>query len=88
MQSANVAYNYQKTPYLNVANKDQTLAGLAMALRDNTNYNRNVNAIFPINMATPNFGAGSPTLGAVAAPASIGKNPYAVKQISGLGEIT
>lgn len=85
---ANVAYNYQKNPYLDTSNKSQALAGLAIALRDNTNFNRNVNYIFPINMSTPNLGAGSPTVAAISSPKTIGINPYAGSQVSGLGEIT
>lgn len=88
IQSANVAYNYQKNPNLVNVNTKQSLGGLAMALRDNTNVNRNVTSIFPVNISTPNLGAGSPTLYAVASPEPIGRLPYAGVQISGLGEIT
>lgn len=87
-RNANVAYNYQKNPNAVSTDKSQTLAGLAIALRDNPNYNRNVNTIFPVNIATPNLGAGSPTLGATAIPDSLSLYPYAGRQISGLGEIT
>lgn len=84
----NVAYNYQKNPNLSNRNTQQSLAGLAIALRDNTNVNRNVTSIFPVNISTPNLGAGSPTMMVSAKPSGIGPNPYAGVQISGLGEIS
>lgn len=85
--SANVAYSYQKNPNIVVSNKAQSLAGLTIALRDNTSVNRNVTSIFPVNISTPNLGAGSPTLLVIATPEPIGKIPYAGMQVSGLGEI-
>lgn len=60
--NANVAYNYQKVPGLVISNQAQSQAGLAIAMRDNPNINRNVMFLFPSNMTTPNYGAGSPTL--------------------------
>ena len=87
-RTANVAYNFQKNINSVSTDKSQTLAGLAISLRDNPNYNRNVHTIFPVNMATPGLGAGSPTLGATAIPNSLSIYTYAGVQISGLGEIT
>jgi len=58
----NVAYNFQKVPNLVTSNLPQSLAGLAITLRDQTQLNRNVNFLFPVPATTPNFGAGSPTL--------------------------
>lgn len=85
---SNVAYNYQKNININPSYKKQTQTGLAMALRDNTNANRNVVSVFPVNISTPNLGAGSPTLMVTAYPEPIGRLPYAGRQISGLGEVT
>lgn len=82
--NANVAYNYQKTPGLITSDKTQTLAGLAISLRDNTNLNRNVNFNFPIGMATPNYGAGSPTLLALQSPRPVGEEFYAGIQVTGV----
>lgn len=59
----NVAYNYQKVPGLVVANQAQSVAGLTISMRDRPNLNRNVVFLFPTNEATPNYGAGSPSLG-------------------------
>lgn len=77
----NVAYNYQKNPNLVNSNLAQSQAGLTIALRDRPNLNRNVNFVFPINLSTPNFNAGSPTLGA-RLPQPIGDVEYAGRQVS------
>lgn len=77
----NIAYNYQKNPNLVVDNKLQSQAGLTLALRDNPNFNRNVTFIYPTNQATPNYGAGSPTLFAKQTPKPIGVDPYAGSQV-------
>jgi len=61
--NANVAYNYQKVPGLVTSNQVQSIAGLTISMRDRPNLNRNVTFLFPTNEATPNYGAGSPTLG-------------------------
>ena len=83
----NVAYSYQKTPNLVKSFKKQSQAGLTIAMRSSTNYNRNVNSDFPVNFSTPNLGAGSPTLLATAYPNSVSAITYAGRQISGLGEV-
>lgn len=57
----NIAYNYQKNPYLVKTNKDQVQAGFVLTQRNNTQANRNVNSLFPANFSTPNPAAGSPT---------------------------
>jgi len=62
--NANVAYNYQKVPGLVTSNQVQSVAGLTISMRDRPNLNRNVTFLFPTNETTPNYGAGSPTLGA------------------------
>lgn len=61
--NANVAYNYQKVPGLVTSNQAQSLAGLTISMRDRPNLNRNIVFLFPTNETTPNYGAGSPTLG-------------------------
>ena len=58
----NVAYNYQKVPGLVTSDRIQSQAGLTIAMRDRTNINRNVTFLFPANLTSPNFGAGSPTI--------------------------
>lgn len=78
----NVTYNYQKVPYLVTSNKLQSEAGLAISLRDRPNINRNVNFNFPVNMTTPNYGAGSPTLLGVSSLQSVGDVTYAGRQVS------
>lgn len=78
----NVSYNYQKVPGLVTSNLKQSKAGLAIALRDNPNYNRNLSFDFPSNQATPNFGAGSPTLLANTGPKPITDTPYAGTQVT------
>lgn len=60
--SANVAYNFQKVPNLVTSNPAQSELGLKINLRDRPELNRNINFLFPVNQATPNPGAGSPTL--------------------------
>lgn len=87
IQNANIGYNYQKNPNLNPTNKSQSQAALIIALRGAANQNRNVSVTYPVNQASPNLGAGSPTLLAMQAPV-IGLSMYAGTQISGLGEIT
>lgn len=67
----NVAYNYQKYSNLTTSNVAQSKAGLTIALRDRVNVNRNANFIFPNNLSTPNFGAGSPTILSVISPPTI-----------------
>jgi len=57
----NVAYNYQKNPYLIKTNTNQVQAGFALTQRNNTQSNRNVNSLFPVNFSSPNSGAGTPT---------------------------
>lgn len=59
-----VAYNYQKVPNLTTSNYEQSIAGLTVSMRDRTNTNRNPIFLFPANLTTPNFGAGSVTIGA------------------------
>lgn len=77
-----VAYNYQKNPNLVTSNYAQSQAGLTLAMRDRPNVNRNVSFIFPINLSTPNFSAGSPTLGAFIQTGMINDTEYAGKQVS------
>jgi len=78
--NANVAYNYQKVPGLTTSNRLQSQAGLAISLRDNPNLNRNVAFLFPTNMSTPNYGAGSPTLLARSSIQTSGDVTYAGRQ--------
>jgi hypothetical protein len=79
--SANVAYNYQKVPGLVTSNKAQSQAGLTISMRDRPNLNRNVVFLFPTNEATPNYGAGSPTLGARTNTVIDGTVTYAGRQV-------
>jgi hypothetical protein len=81
LNDPNVAYNYQKFPNLTTSNKAQSEAGLVIALRDRTNINRNVVFLFPANMATPNYSAGSPTLGARTKTFIDPVTPYAGRQV-------
>lgn len=60
--NANVAYNFQKVPNLVTSNPVQSELGLKINLRDRPQLNRNINFLFPVTQATPNPGAGSPTL--------------------------
>lgn len=78
--NANVAYNYQKVPGLVTSNKLQSQAGLTISLRDNPNLNRNVAFLFPTNLTTPNYGAGSPTLLARSSIQTSGDVTYAGRQ--------
>lgn len=78
----NVAYNYQKVPGLVTSNEQQSQAGLAISMGDKPYLNRNVAFLFPINLATPNFGAGSPTLLGRSSLQTAGDVTYAGKQIS------
>lgn len=78
--NANVAYNYQKVPGLVTSNQLQSQAGLAISLRDNPNLNRNVVFLFPTNLTTPNYGAGSPTLLARSSIQTSGDVTYAGRQ--------
>lgn len=78
--NANVAYNYQKVPGLVTSNQLQSQAGLAISLRDNPNLNRNVAFLFPTNLTTPNYGAGSPTLLARSLIQTSGDVTYAGRQ--------
>ena len=78
--NANVAYNYQKVPGLVTSNQLQSQAGLAISLRDNPNLNRNVAFLFPANLTTPNYGAGSPTLLARSSIQTSGDVTYAGRQ--------
>ena len=78
--NANVAYNYQKVPGLVTSNQLQSEAGLAISLRDNPNLNRNVAFLFPTNLTTPNYGAGSPTLLARSSIQTSGDVTYAGRQ--------
>jgi hypothetical protein len=78
--TANVAYNYQKVPGLVTSNQLQSQAGLAISLRDNPNLNRNVAFLFPTNLTTPNYGAGSPTLLARSSIQTSGDVTYAGRQ--------
>jgi hypothetical protein len=78
--NANVAYNYQKVPGLVTSNQLQSQAGLAISLRDNPNLNRNVAFLFPTNLTTPNYGAGSPTLLARSSMQTSGDVTYAGRQ--------
>lgn len=80
--NANVAYNYQKVPGLVTSNQAQSKAGLAISMRDNPNLNRNVMFLFPTNMTTPNYGAGSPTLMAVSSTNISSDVQYVGKQIT------
>ncbi len=81
--NANVSYNYQKVPGLVTSNRLQSQAGLAIAMRNRTNINRNVMFDFPANLTTPNFGAGSPTiLGKTQDPVLPEGVTYAGKQIT------
>jgi hypothetical protein len=80
---ANVAYNYQKNPYLIKTNKEQSILGFTLTQRDNTQLNRNVNSLFPINFSTPNPAAGSPTAGTV-----IGPKPVTFEPVAGFQNIT
>jgi hypothetical protein len=57
-----VNYNYQKYPNLTTSNLAQSEAAKILAFRDRPNLNRNIAFLFPIAQATPNPGAGSPTL--------------------------
>lgn len=77
----NVAYNFQKVPGLVTSNKLQSEVGLAIALRNRPNLNRNVNFVFPNNFETPNYGAGSPTLLGVSSLQSVQDVPYAGRQL-------
>jgi len=77
----NVTYNYQKVPGLVTSNKAQSQAGLAIAMRDDPQSNRNINFMFPNNLATPNNGAGSPTLLAIRGPKPISEYTYAGSQL-------
>lgn len=81
--NANVAYNYQKVPGLVNSNLIQSQAGLVISMRDKPNTLRNVSFLFPGNMTTPNYGAGSPTLlsnnNTIAMPENI---QYAGRQVS------
>ena len=78
--NANVAYNYQKVPGLVTSNQLQSQAGLAISLRDNPNLNRNVAFLFPTNLTTPNYGAGTPTLLARSSIQTSGDVTYAGRQ--------
>lgn len=78
--NANVAYNYQKVPGLVTSNQLQSQAGLAISLRDKPNLNRNVAFLFPTNLTTPNYGAGSPTLLARSSIQTSGDVTYAGRQ--------
>lgn len=78
--NANIAYNYQKVPGLVTSNQLQSKAGLAISLRDNPNLNRNVAFLFPTNLTTPNYGAGSPTLLARSSIQTSGDVTYAGRQ--------
>jgi len=79
----NVAYNYQKYPNLTTSNFAQSQAGLIISNRDRPNVNRNTKFVFPSNLSTPNYGAGSPTLLAVNKPATIdGETPYFGQQVT------
>jgi len=78
--NANVAYDYQKVSNLVTSNQLQSQAGLTIAMRDNPNLNRNVAFLFPINLSTPNYGAGSPTLLARSSIQTSGDVTYAGRQ--------
>jgi hypothetical protein len=78
--NANVAYNYQKVPNLVTSNQLQSQAGLAISLSDKPNQNRNVAFLFPTNLSTPNYGAGSPTLLARSSIQTSGDVTYAGRQ--------
>lgn len=78
--NANVSYNYQKNPNNATSDPVQTLAGLTLVLRDDPTKNRNINFQYPINFATPNPGAGSPTVLAIQSPKSISTVVYAGQQ--------
>lgn len=77
----NVAYNYQKYPNLVTSNLAQSEAAKIIALRDRPNKNRNVNFLFPVSLATPNPGAGSPTLLAQNRTTVDGVTPFAGRQV-------
>lgn len=78
----NVAYNYQKNPYLIKTNKDQVQVGFALTQRNNTQSNRNVNSLFPVNFSSPNPGAGNPT-----ALANMGPRPINLEIFAGYQNI-
>ncbi len=77
-----VAYNYQKVPYLNTSNFAQSQAGLIISNRDRPNVNRNARFIFSVNLSTPNYGAGSPTLLAVNNTIVSSDTPYMGRQVT------
>lgn len=77
----NITYNYQKYPNLETSNLAQSEVGLTIALRDRPNLNRNVTFLFPANMATPNPGAGSPTMLAQTRTTIDSVTPYFGRQV-------
>lgn len=77
----NVAYNYQKVPGLVASNQAQSIAGLTISMRDRPNLNRNVVFLFPTNETTPNYGAGSPTMGLRTTTAIDDTVSYAGRQV-------
>lgn len=81
--NAIVSYNYQKVPGLVTSDILQSKAGLAIAMRDRTNLNRNVNFSFPANLTTPNFNIDNPTLSGRTSNSLLPDGiTYAGKQIS------
>lgn len=80
--NANIAYNYQKVPGLVISNQSQSTLGLTIAMRDDPNINRNVMFLIPVNLSTPNYGAGSPTLGAYTNTTVMGEDFYVGRQVS------
>lgn len=74
----NVAYNYQKNPYLIKTNTQQVQTGFALTQRDRTQSNRNVNSLFPVNFSTPNPSAGAPT-----ALTNLGPRPINIEMYAG-----
>lgn len=78
----NVAYNFQKNPYLIKTNKNQVEAGYVLTQRNNTQANRNVNSLFPANFSTPNPAAGAPT-----ALVNVGPRPINIEMYAGYQNI-
>lgn len=76
-----ITYNYQKYPNLTTSNLPQALVGQVISQRDRTNTNRNVTFLFPADMATPNPGAGSPTLLAQTKTTIDNITPYVGRQV-------
>lgn len=74
-------YNYQKYPNLTTSNLAQSEAAKIIALRDRPNLNRNIRFQFPVNMATPNPGAGSPTLLGMTKTTIDNITPYMGRQV-------